>query len=66
MGNFFGMKDSWVNTKPNLVFLSENEVRNLFRDFELVQFNEIEKDAIIASGEKKHWHIYDVIAKKIK
>ena len=51
---------------PNLVFLSENEVRDLFRDFELVQFNEIEKNAIIASGEKKHWHIYDVIAKKIK
>ena len=39
-------------------------VKALFSDFELIQFNEIEKDAIIASGEKKHWHIYDVIAQK--
>ena len=40
--------------------------KTLFCNFELIQFNEIEKDAIIASGEQKHWHIYDVIAKKIK
>lgn len=66
VGNFFGKKDSWVENKKNLIFLSENEVKDLFTDFELIQFNEIEKDAKIASGEEKHWHIYDIIAKKYK
>ena len=33
-------------------------------NFELIQFSEIEKDATIASGEKKHWHVYDIIAQK--
>ncbi len=65
VGNFFGKKDSWVKHKKHLIFLSENEVKDLFTDFELIQFNEIEKDAKIASGEEKHWNIYDVIAKKI-
>ena len=64
VGNFFGKKDTWTETKENLIFLTEQEVKALFSDFELIQFNEIEKDAIIASGEKKHWHIYDVIAQK--
>ena len=62
VGNFFGKKDTWAETKENLIFLTEQEVKALFSDFELIQFNEI--DAIIASGEKKHWHIYDVIAQK--
>ena len=64
VGNFFGRKDSWMKSKRDLVFLSENEVKSLFNDFEIIQFNEIEKDVKIASGEEKHWHIYDIIAKK--
>ena len=64
VGNFFGKKDSWVKQNKYLIFLSENEVKDLFTDFELIQFNEIEKDAKIASGEEKHWHIYDIIARK--
>lgn len=52
VGNFFGKKDTWAEIKENLIFLTEQEVKALFSDFELIQFNEIEKDAIIASGEK--------------
>ena len=52
VGNFFGKKDTWAETKENLIFLTEQEVKALFSDFQLIQFNEIEKDAIIASGEK--------------
>ena len=65
VGNFLGTKDTWAKTNDNLIFLTKQEVKSLFNEFDLIQFNEIEKDAIIASGEKKHWHIYDVIAKKL-
>ena len=64
VGNFFGKKDSWAETKKNLIFLSEEDVRKLFVEFEIIQFDEIEKDAKIASGEEKHWHVYNIIAKK--
>ncbi len=65
VGNFFGEKDSWIDLKKDLIFLSENEVKSLFNNFELIQFNKVEKDAKIVSGKEKHWHIYDIIAKKL-
>ena len=64
VGNFLGEKDSWSNKRKNMVFLSEDEVKSLFKGFEMVEFKEIEKDAKSSTGKKKHWHIYDVIAKK--
>lgn len=61
---FFGTKDSWVETKPKVVFLSKTEVLELFKDFDIIRFKEIEVDKKTALGVMKHWHIYDIIAKK--
>lgn len=66
VGNFFGKNDSWINSKKNMVFLSKKEVMNLFNDFEIIQFKDIEKDTKTVEGELKHWHVYDIIAKKNK
>lgn len=63
-GSFFGRKDSWVGT-PEMTFHTEEEVRNLFSDMEVVSFVEREWDGITTDGEKKHWDVYFVIAKKI-
>ena len=65
MGNFFGEKDSWSEIKPQITFLTKNQVMELFEDFEIIRFKEIEKDELTGLGEMKHWHIYDVIAKKV-
>ena len=64
VGNFFGIKDSWVEIKPKMVFLSKTEVLELFKDFDIIHFKEIEEDKKTALGVMKHWHIYDIIAKK--
>lgn len=40
------------------------EVKELFNDFEIIQFNEIEKDGLTGMGKKKHWHIIEVIGRK--
>jgi hypothetical protein len=65
VGNFFGLKDSWVNIKEQMVFLSKEQVLELFEDsFEIVHFNEVEKDGKTGLGKMKHWHIYNVIARK--
>lgn len=67
MGNFFGMNDSWANIKKQMVFLSKEQVLELFEDsFEIVHFNEVQKDGKTGLGKMKHWHIYNVIAKKIR
>ena len=59
------MRDSWVNIKEQMVFLSKEEVLELFKDsFEIIEFNEVEKDGKTGLGKMKHWHIYNVIAKK--
>ena len=48
-----------------MVFLSKKQVLDLFKDsFEIIEFSEIEKDAITGFGKMKHWHIYNIIAKK--
>lgn len=61
---FLWKKRYMAETKENIIFLTEQEVKALFSNFELIQFSEIEKDATIASGEKKHWLVYDIIAQK--
>ncbi len=65
MGNFFGLNDSWTKIKEQMVFLSKEQVLDLFKGFfEIIQFNEIEKDGKTGLGKIKHWHIYNIIAKK--
>ena len=65
VGNFFGLNDSWAKMKDQMVFLSEKQVLNLFENsFDIIEFNEVEKDGKTGLGKMKHWHIYNVIAKK--
>ena len=60
-----GLNDSWVDMKENVVFLSKEQVLELFENsFEIIKFEEIEKDEKTALGKLKHWHIYEIIAKK--
>ena len=49
-----------------MVFLSKEQVLNLFKKFEIIQFEENEKDGKTGLGKIKHWHTFDIIAKKIK
>ena len=64
VGNFFGLNDSWATTKEQMIFLSKEQVLELFKLFEIVKFEEIEKDGKTGLGKIKHWHTYEIIAKK--
>lgn len=48
-----------------MVFLAKESIMNLLDGFEIIKFEEIEKDGNTATGKNKHWHVYDVIAKKL-
>lgn len=65
VGNFFGDNDEWKSTKEKMTFLTKEEVIELFKDFEIIEFKEVEKDDFTGLGKKKHWHIFNVIAKKL-
>ena len=64
VGNFFGKNDEWNNEKSNLTFLDEKEVEDLFNRFEILKFEEEERDAKTGLGVIKHWHTYNIIARK--
>ena len=64
VGNIFGDRDEWRNLKKMCTFLTKEETLNLFEDFDIVYFEEVEKDGITGEGKTKHWHFFDVIAKK--
>lgn len=63
-GNFFGVNDTWNNTRPQITFLSKEDVLKMFEDFEILEFNELDEDEKTALGIQKHWHIFYVIARK--
>ena len=65
VGNFFGVNDEWTKTQPDMTFLNKKQVQELFVNFEIIEFKEVEKDGTTALGANKHWHIFWVIAKKI-
>lgn len=65
VGNFFGNNDEWKSTKEEMTFLTKEQVIELFKGFEIIEFKEVEKDDFTGLGKMKHWHIFNVIAKKL-
>lgn len=52
-------------TKKKCIFVKRTNVLKLFENsFRIIEFNEVEKDGKTGVGKMKHWHIYNVIAKK--
>lgn len=64
VGQFFGKNDSWNKQDGKTTFHSKEEVEDLLKDFEVIKLVEAEEDSPARVGEKKHWHVFDVIAQK--
>ena len=62
-GNFLGIEDGW-NKSDIMTFLSKEKVLGYFGDFEIVYYAEKKyiKDSI--TEKNKHWHVYEIIARK--
>ena len=65
VGQFFGVRDEWNTPGKEMTFHTEEEARAAFSDMELISFEEVERDSHTASGEPKHWHLFNIVAKKI-
>jgi SAM-dependent methyltransferase len=63
-GHFFGVRDSWASN-PDLTFHTIDTARDLLREFEVEHFFERDEDGETALGEPKHWHAFEVVARKV-
>ena len=60
--NFFGPRDSWAGRK-SMRFIDVDAVRRLVDGLELLALEEEDQDGDSFLG-PKHWHVFDVIARR--
>jgi tellurite methyltransferase len=63
-GQLFGERDSWASA-GDMTFHTRAAAEELFHDFELERFDEVDEDGATALGEAKHWHLFHVVARRV-
>ncbi|HEX6431700.1 MAG TPA: class I SAM-dependent methyltransferase [Niastella sp.] len=63
-GQFFGLHDSWIN-RTEMTFHSNEQIEQLFADFSIEFFHEVDEDSQTLNGKQKHWHVYHIVARKL-
>ncbi|HIK43800.1 MAG TPA: class I SAM-dependent methyltransferase [Leptolyngbyaceae cyanobacterium M65_K2018_010] len=62
-GQLIGDRDSWA-AYPNLSVHTRPQVEALFQNFSFDYFEEEEHPGKTALGEEKHWHLFQIVARK--
>jgi SAM-dependent methyltransferase len=63
-GQFFGTRDQWNTPGRRMTFLTREQAEAQLRDLELIEFSEEELDGHVADGSPKHWHTFNIIARR--
>lgn len=61
-GHFFGPRDDWAGR--GLVIHSRDQLVELTAGWTVLELNEFEYDGKTAVGHAKHWHLFEVIARR--
>ncbi len=64
-GQLFGPNDEWNTSETTLTFLNKESVEKLLDGMEVIKLDETERDNKTALGVMKHWHVFDIIARKV-
>jgi len=59
-GEFLGLRDDWV--RDGYLGHPESEVREMLDRFDILYWEEAERDGKTSQGTDKHWHVYHVVA----
>jgi len=62
MGQFLGANDDWATM--GYTTHTREEVSDLLNGFELLHFEEVDRDGKTSQGTEKHWNVFHVIARK--
>jgi len=64
-GDFLGPKDSWANdTSRTQTVVTSEKLTALFRQYDVIQWEERDELGITALRSPKHWHTFTVVARK--
>jgi hypothetical protein len=64
-GQLFGLEDSLASNKE-MTFHHRKSLDTLFRNFRIHHLHEENSVSKTSSGEEKNWHIFDLVAVKLK
>ena len=64
-GQLFGLEDSWASNN-NMTFHHRNSLDSLFNNFTIHFLQEENKISKTSSGEEKNWHIFHLVAIKLR
>lgn len=59
----YGDRDSWVG-RPGMTFFTRSGVDALLQPLDVEHFREEEDDSETPRGERKHWHIFHIVARR--
>jgi SAM-dependent methyltransferase len=62
-GQLFGERDEWAGN-PGLTIHTRADVDNRLRGWEIELLDEEESDGKTAVGKPKHWHIFQIVARR--
>ncbi len=61
-GQIFGDRDAWAGT--GISVQTREQVVELLRPFEVERLEEIDEDGSTVTGNRKHWHLFHIVARK--
>lgn len=65
VGNFFGNKDEWNKPGSECAYQTESQAKELLQDLKIIRFFEVDDlNGQTANGQPKHWHYFNIIARK--
>jgi len=64
-GQFFGEQDDWASLADR-THHTRPQVERMFKDFILEQLNEVQNYEAGVTGTLKNWHIFHVVARKVR
>ena len=64
-GQLFGNEDGWASNQ-NMTFHNRESLDDLFKDFRIHFLHEENSISNTSSGEEKNWHVFDLVAEKLK
>lgn len=62
-GQFFGVRDDWASAE-DMTFHTRDNVERLLDGLEVERLNEVDADGRTAVGDRKHWHVFHVVARR--
>jgi tellurite methyltransferase len=60
----YGIKDDWAS-RENMSFFEVDKIKQLLSGMEVIKLSEGEENINNIEGKTKHWHVFEVIAKKV-